>query len=580
MIMRSHIALIILTIWAASASAAQQLQTLLQQEMEAGAISRGEFLAYQLIAAEDPDRLPLRYKTAGRDPLHCSSLITAEVRALLPTLAGEERSLLEQLLARPTSGRLPLSVTSPAGHFRIHYAGSGSDSAAADFIAEAGRSFDHVYDLLVHTMGFTPPPSDDGIDGPELDIYVMRFSAYGETRYENPVEGSDGQRYTSYIVIDNRFSGAGYETKGIDALHVTAAHEFFHMLQGAYRFFPSTRMDSRFLFEASSTWLEDVAYSEVNDYFQYVRSLFASPNRPFHLFSNITYGLGLYMTMLHKSHGYALIRRMWEELRDQEPLDALDRALRSYGNDLGRSLATFTIWNAFTADYADSLLYYPDSPSFPEITPVEKLTLSGERTILNSCSQLENHYYTLSVAAGGSYSITPVLDPSAQWLYTLVIHEPGYESRHFTIAGETPLTFGPVSMECELRLAVVNIQWPSAGSSQKKAAYTFRFAPSAHQTEHEDGVVMISPSPFRPEQDERLQIQFYSHEAVSEAALHILSERGEVVYSRIMRSLPRGLNCQFWDGRDSSGRPLPSGIYLCAISGIGQFKPHKMALVR
>lgn len=77
-----------------------------------------------------------------------------------------------------------------------------------------------------------------------------------------------------------------------------------------------------------------------------------------------------------------------------------------------------------------------------------------------------------------------------------------------------------------------------------------------------------------------MQIQFYSHEAVSEAALHILSERGEVVYSRIMRSLPRGLNCQFWDGRDSSGRPLPSGIYFCAISGIGQFKPHKMALVR
>ncbi|HOC24830.1 MAG TPA: hypothetical protein PKJ13_05935, partial [bacterium] len=68
--MRSHIALIILTIWAASASAAQQLQTLLQQEMEAGAISRGEFLAYQLIAAEDPDRLPLRYQTAGLDLLH------------------------------------------------------------------------------------------------------------------------------------------------------------------------------------------------------------------------------------------------------------------------------------------------------------------------------------------------------------------------------------------------------------------------------------------------------------------------------------------------------------------------------
>ncbi|GEM_PF-922039 len=580
MIMRSPITLVIMILGATAATAGQQLQVLLQQEMETGAISRAEYLAYQLIAAEDPDRLPLRYQGTLQGPLHCSSLISAEARALLPSLTGEDKALLEQLLARPTSGRLPLSFTSPAGHFRIHYADTGSDSAGADFVTEAGRSFDYVYDLLVHDMGFTPPPADGGIDGPELDIYVMRFSAYGETRYENPVEGSDGQRYTSYIVIDNRFSSAGYETRGIDALHVTAAHEFFHMLQGAYRFFPSTRMDSRFLFEASSTWFEDVAYSEVNDYFQYVRSLFASPNRPFHVFSNITYGLGLYMTMLDKNHGHALIRRMWEELRDQEPLDALDRALRSDGNDLGRSLATFTIWNAFTADYADSLLYYPDSPHFPEITPVEKLALSGERTILNSCTQLESHYYTLTVATGGNYTITPVLDPAAQWLYTLVIHEPGFKSRQFTIAGDTPLTFGPVAMDCELRLAVVNIQWPVTGSAQKKSTYSFRFAPSASQEEHEEGVVMISPSPFRPEQDERLQIQFYSRAAVGEAVLRVFSERGEAVYSRTMRSLPRGLNCQFWDGCDSSGRPLPSGIYLCAISGIGQFRPQKMALVR
>jgi len=578
--MRLHTILLIAAFWAAGAQAGQQLQMMLQQELEAGAISRAEYLAFQLIAAEDPAQLPPRYRGAGHDHLHCSSLFSAEARALLPALAAEERNLLAPLLARPAIGRLPLSVVSPAGHFRIHYAETGSDSAASDFVAEACLSFDYVYDLLVNEMGFSPPPADGGIDGPELDIYIMRFSAYGETRYENPVEGSDSQRYTSYIVIDNRFTGSGFETKGIDALHVTAAHEFFHMLQGAYRFFPSTRMDSRFLFEASSTWFEDVAYSEVNDYFQYVRSLFASPNRPFHLFSSMTYGLGLYMTMLHKSHGYALIRRMWEELRDQEPLDALDRALRSEGNDLGRSLATFTVWNAFTAGFADSVLYYPDSPGFPEITPIEQIALTGEQAILNECSELETHYYKITVAAGGSYTITPVLDHAAQWLYTLVIHEPGYPSRHFTIAGETPLTFGPLAMECELRLAVVNIQWPSAGSPQHNATYSFRFSPRASSEQHEDGVVMISPSPFRPEKDERMQIHFYSREPVSEAALLILTERGEVVYSRTMRNLPRGLNCQFWDGRDSSGRPLPSGIYLFAIRGTGQFKPHKMALVR
>ena len=579
--MKTHLLIYLLLLSAWSAHAEQkQLHARLEEDLDAGMISRAEFLAWQLVAAQDPQLLPPAYRDATPDWPICPTLLAAEARAMLPTLSNGEQALLSPLLSRPGSERLPLSIVSPKGHFKIHYVTKGYDSTSVEFAEEAALSLDYVYDILVRQMGFSPPPEDNGIDGPELDIYIIKFYAYGETRFENPVEGSGGQAYTSFIVIDSQFSGSGFATRGIDALHVTVAHEFFHMLQGGYRFFPSTTMDSRFLFEASSTWFEDLAYDDVNDYLQYVRSFMSSPNQPLHSYSNITYGLGLYMAMLYKQHGYGVIRKIWEELRDQEPLPALDNALRTAGNDLGRSLASFSVWNAFTAEYSDTLHYYHDAALYPAITPLAQYSLQEQLTVSGAASELQTHYYAITVPGGGSFSVLPSFPNPAEWIYTLVIHEPGFGSRIHTIAGNAPLSFGPLTLNSDIRLAVVNIRWPVSGSGSNQTEYAFQFFPQTSMAERENGIVRTLPSPFRPLQDERLQIQFYLRETAESASIYILSERGEVLHTQRMLALPQGLNCYFWDGCNNAGTPLPSGIYLCAIQGIGPFRPHKFALLR
>jgi hypothetical protein len=572
--------ILLLSLLAVPLPAAEQLHLRLRQEFDAGLISRGQYLACMLIAAEDPRNLPPEYRDYGLEERPCPTLVAAEARAAFFSLSAQEQELLTPLLSRPSAERLPLSMISPEGHFRIHYSFTGYDSTSLAFAEEAARSFEYAYALLVDSMGYAPPPADGEMDGPELDIYIMSFSAYGETRFENPVAGSEGERYTSYIVIDNKFTRSTFATKGIDALHVTAAHEFFHMLQGGYRFFPSTAMDSRFLFEASSVWFEEKAYPQVNDYLQYVKTLFASPNRPFHLYSSATYGLGIYPVMLESLHGYQVIRKMWEALRVQEPLDALDTALRSEGNDLGRSLAAFSVWNAFTAGHADTVHYYHDGRLFPALSPLQELTLANSLTISNSAAELETHYYTITASAGGEYTIMPSIANPSQWIYTLVIHEPGYDSRTFTIAGNTPLTFGPVAMNAELRLAVTNIAWPPAGNGQTETAYSIQISPKTTMSDQPEGIIRALPAPFQPERDGRLQIQFCTREPVQEATLYIFNERGALLHSQVMLDIPRGVNCHFWDGRDTAGNPVPSGIYLCAIRGVGQFTPHKFAVVR
>ena len=43
---------------------------------------------------------------------------------------------------------------------------------------------------------------------------------------------------------------------------------------------------------------------------------------------------------------------------------------------------------------------------------------------------------------------------------------------------------------------------------------------------------------------------------------------------------PAGTHVVRWNGRDSDGRSLASGTYLCAVAGDGVVQTHKMVLVR
>jgi len=84
------------------------------------------------------------------------------------------------------------------------------------------------------------------------------------------------ERWTSDIDIDNDFIGSKYNAKGIQALRVTAAHEFHHAIQYGYGWW-----GERYPYELTSTWMEDVVYTDVNDYYQYLPDYFVDSMRDF-----------------------------------------------------------------------------------------------------------------------------------------------------------------------------------------------------------------------------------------------------------------------------------------------------------
>jgi len=91
---------------------------------------------------------------------------------------------------------------------------------------EAAIAADSAYSILVDELGFQPPMPDNGIDGDELDIYIKNWNGtyYGMTYFGNTAPSP------TYLVVDNNYTEPGYATSGLEALRVTIAHEFFHML--------------------------------------------------------------------------------------------------------------------------------------------------------------------------------------------------------------------------------------------------------------------------------------------------------------------------------------------------------------
>ena len=140
-------------------------------------------------------------------------------------------------------------------------------------IAEA---IDSAYNFEVNYLGYPPPPSDNGAGGDNLyDVYIVNLGGglYGYTESETHL---GGQKYTSFMVIDNDYSG--YYSSGINGARVTLAHEFHHGIQmGNY----ILRFEDTFFYEITSTAMEEFVYDSVNDYYAYMPSYFLSPQKAF-----------------------------------------------------------------------------------------------------------------------------------------------------------------------------------------------------------------------------------------------------------------------------------------------------------
>ncbi len=299
----------------------------------------------------------------------CGTPVVAALASNWRRLSKTTRESFAVFFQRPTAQQ---TVTSSRGRFKIYYNRTGSQAVdltdadtngIPDYVDEVARTFENVWDLQIDQLGYLAPPSDgDGV----YDVYIRSLanqSVYGLTY---PEASQEGHTSSSYMEIDNNYTDRIYATKGLDGLRVTAAHEFYHAVQFAYYDDIST---AAWWHELTATWMEDVAYTEVNDYYQYIPNFFSFPDASLDQFDIHVFGASVYAHYLEQVYGRASVRRSWEVLKERKPsddsLEHYDAGMPAGG--FAEVFPRFAIWNYFT-DSRTRSGYYSEAASYPLVS--------------------------------------------------------------------------------------------------------------------------------------------------------------------------------------------------------------------
>ena len=242
----------------------------------------------------------------------------------------------ERLFARPTNPhdpegsawKAPEAPASPSctPEFCVHWVARGRDAPSLrdsngradgdgvpDYVELVKRVMSRVFAVENGRMGWRDPVSDGRRGGSrgKTDVYLSDvgrffFGYAAPDRGQRRKQGIKRSLY-GYLVLDNDYSRRQFHgTKPIEALEVTAAHEYNHILQFSYDAFQDVWMA-----ESTAVWMEDHVYDGINDYLRYMRRWAVRTQVPLTASSIKIYGSTVWNKWLERHYGAKTIRTAW-----------------------------------------------------------------------------------------------------------------------------------------------------------------------------------------------------------------------------------------------------------------------------
>ncbi len=368
---------------------------LIDRAHRSGQIKYNEALNYKVTAILRPESLPVMYRSNGI--IKSATFVLMEARLNRHLLSSENERLLARgrgdSIADLYNGIIPRSFASPQGRFRIHYTTDNkygdavpaldiNEDGVPDYVERFAEILDHVWTTEVEQMGYDAPPSD-GIEGGDclLDVYLADEKFYGLTQID-----VNDPAANVYMIFENDFSvyfmpNSDPEGDVIGAMKATAAHEFFHTIQ-----FQITEdlCTNGWWMEASSTWMEDYVYPEVNDYINFIDYWFQNSQLPIDTYDctgNDThrlfhYGTTIWIKHMTEKYGSELVFDVWDKMKTGKPhvsaLSAVIGALKDRGISLEEELKELRVANV-TMTYEDAVWYksWQSVSNAPDSGPIE-----------------------------------------------------------------------------------------------------------------------------------------------------------------------------------------------------------------
>ena len=517
--------------------------------------------------------------------LRCGTPYLLQAMSAASELSTEHQRLKLVQRRRPSTQH---SLLTPSGHFRVHYDTEGSDAVdptdddangIPDYIDLAATVLDSTWELEVEQLGYNPPPSDNGLGGgEEYDVYFVELG--GEV-YGWAYPGSSNAVTHSHLEIDNNFTDRGYrQTRGLDALRVTIAHEFHHAIQFGYY----AGADGCWWQESTATWMEEVAYPHIDDYLQYLIHFLDEPYRALNsgaCDSNHIYGTAIFSHFLDQHYSRDINRLIWEELAERQSanLDHFDRVIRRVEpGGLGVTIGKFAVWNYFTGR-RHRRGFYAEGDKYP-LVPTHDLAVAAKAVVRDS-SRLD--------ATGSNYlRLAPQLRPGG---VTLAFEASlGAWRRHLLLIAPDSIAVRPVA-EPTVRV----VDWDQyeeivlviSSAEDHGVAYSYQVSVEFDPDLTDARAALATlfepsyPNPFRLGQHRQTHLVFDLAASSTQTRLSIFSTNGDLVWWKDLG--PRAARENHvvpWDGRNAAGKFVASGIYHLLLEADGQTALHRLAVVR
>lgn len=553
-------------------------------------------LASQLMAGQGQEGKPVK---CGFPPIMAA---LAARRSQIP----EMQRVRPQLLS-------PQNYLSPSGYFLLHYTHAGVDSVSTadidppnsipDYIEKAAAIMDSIREGYTN-LGWRDPVDDgNGVyDVYFEDLENLPWGAwFGYTEPVEPTATTAPFTSASFIGLENNYPPSVYNGHlPLESLRVTAVHEYHHAIQLAYNLalIESDYKQYIWFAELSATYHEDIFYDDINDYYNYLDAFLGYPQLSLtETGTNHMYGAALWAIYLDEVFGSASNKNIWTLMSDRVliPLEAHRVFLAYMNTTLLESYREMTIWQLHTGSRAPSGEYFPEGANYPSVA-FESLD-SGTMNL--SLPALASRYYAdePSGSAGGmALSIHP--SSSTEWGAGIAGEHPGGSvSGLVTSTLDTSSSFRGTSVELyDWSDYGTVLQWAFTGDNVDSLTGLSATSIARIETAASDRLTMRAfadnpmklhqnyPNPFRPLEHDVTYFAFYVREQTS-VELEIRSLNGTLLWSQSLENQPAGNRFSGdsgigWNGRDRSGRLVPSGVYLIIARTDDVTRARKMSVIR
>lgn len=494
----------------------------------------------------------------------------------------------------------PLTQTSavilPDGNFRVHYDTTGyhapdltdnDENGVPDYVDKTLEYLEYAWDLEINQLGFREPVSDNGAGGDDkVDFYIQDFGpgGYGYTIPETTVN----HRAPAFCVIDDDFQGTQYATTGLEALKVTTAHEFFHVIHFSYYNYSTTYYPILWWMEQTAVWMEDRAWDDVNDYLFYLKYYYGDINNEYSKMLSIDYndnyphslfkyGAGVWPMYLAARHGDDQIRLIWETLSESENPGIADFDFPIVQKTAGTSnLATsfneFAVWNWFTGDRANPDDFFHDSDLFDVEMQSDAQVTAAPDTLKEGIKNMTSRYYEyLFVGDWEEPALLTLktLSATGEYAGSVILYNTPYDYEVHRLEG----TQDDVTITRPFQKAI----WVVSCINTRSGTYAFTLDVDIHSTVNveENPVYAFKlngayPNPFNP----ATTISF-SLNRPGMVTVDIYNTAGQKVTELFNGSLDAGTKQLLWKPSD-----LSAGVYFVRVATGGNVLTDKMLYLK